>query len=388
MFRPLALALLFAFAPAVCLGADAQSFSFGGDQYTAGETVSIQSPVAHDAFAAGRDVNLNAPVTGNAHLAGMNVTSGAQVGGNLYAAGFSVSVNAPVAGGISAAGNSILLNAPASVGGNARLAGASVTVSAPVTGSTLVTAQSLTLNGAIGGDLGFYGQNLAFGPGAKVGGMLTIQAPNPIDVPASVAPPDRVKFQQVQNPDYASQAGNAATGVVAGFWPGVWAAVVWWLLLFLVGVAFIALAPKTMTALQAAAATRPWRNLGLGVLAFASALGLVPVAAMTLIGIVLVPFIALFIVILCGLGYIAGAFFLGLRIARAFMPIDDNMRRVALLAAALVVAGLLGAIPVLGWLFSLMLTVFGIGIATVALLDRWTARDARRAAPQPAVTTV
>jgi hypothetical protein len=362
--------------PGVSVGADAQTFSFGGDEYAAGQQIAIQSPVAHDAFIAGGDATLSGAVAGNAHLIGMTVTSAGDVRGNLYAAGFSVNVTAPVGGTISAAGNSISLRAPATIGGNARLAGASVTLAAPVAGSALVSAKSLALDSTIAGDFTFYGETLTFGPAAKVAGKVEIRAPKPIAVPASVAPADRVTFKELQNPDYASQAGNAAVGMVGGFWPNVWASFAWGLLLFLVGAAFILWAPRVSASLQQAAATRPWRNLGAGVVAFAATLGLVPLAAMSLLGIVLLPFIVLFAAILCGLGYIAGVFHLGLRLIGAIRPVEGKGRRLAVLAVALVAAAVIATIPVLGWLVGLTLTIFGIGIIAVAVMNRRANRDA------------
>lgn len=376
------LAVAILLTPAAGL-ADEVGMSFGGDQYTAGQIVSIKAPVEHDAFAAGRDVSLSAPVSGNAHLAGFNVDAKAAVTGNLYAAGYSVTISGPVGGSLSAAGNTVSLESQAATGGNVRLAGASVAMAAPIQGSALVSARTLTLDGTIAHDLSFYGETMSFGPGAKVNGMLLIQAPKPIDVPASVASSDRVKFTQIGNPDYVSQAGNTAGNVLSGFWPALWAAAIWWLLLLIVGIGFIAAAPRVVAAMATSSATRPFRNFGLGIVGFAAVLGLVPVAAITLVGILLLPFVALFIAVACSLAYLAGVYFVGLRIMSAFASIDSNAKRVAVLAAALVAAGLLGLIPVLGWLISLVLLMFGMGVALVCILDRRVPRGrAEPVAPQ------
>src|SRR6185437_14275989 len=111
-------------------------------------------------------------------------------------------------------------------------------------------------------------------------------------------------------------------------------------------------APRRYGELEAVSATRPWRNLGIGVLAFAAALGFVPAAAFTIVGIVLLPLILLLIVVVCVLGYIAGTYFAALRIAVTLTPINNNGKRIGVLGAALVVAGLLALIPLLGWLIS------------------------------------
>jgi hypothetical protein len=74
-----------------------------------------------------------------------------------------------------------------------------VNVAAPITNSLLVTAQTLTLSAPVSGDLGIFGEVVTFAPGAKVAGMVTIKAPKPIDVPASVASADRVTFIAVDS---------------------------------------------------------------------------------------------------------------------------------------------------------------------------------------------
>lgn len=361
------------------------SLSFGGDRYVAGQSAVVDTAVARDAFAAGYDVSLSGPVSGNAHLAGFNVTSAADVTGDLYAAGYSISITGGVGGDITAMGNSINLAAPRPVPGNLRLAGQTVTITSEVGGSALVTAQSLTLSAPVKGDVGFFGEKLSFGPNARVDGTLTIHAPQPVTVPETVASADRVHFEQLVAPDYASEAGKTAEHVVKGFWPAVWATGLWWLLLIVVGVLFITLAPRLTQSLQSVSGTRPFRRLGLGIVAFAAAVGLVPVLAMTLVGLVLVPFAVLIVVIACILAYLAGAYLVVLRVARALLPIDSNLRRLAVLAVAVVLVGLLGMIPVLGWLLSLLVLCFGFGSIATVIMNRLTSSD--RVEPLPPAPT-
>jgi len=383
MWRMLLTIAVLVLIPATCFAED-MKFEFAGDQFASGQRPTLQQPVERDAFIAGNDVSLTAPVAGSAHLVGMNVNAAAPVTGNLYAAGFTVNVTAPVTGNLTAAGNTVAIASSARVGGNARLAGSSVTLAAPVSDSALVTAQSLTLEGTIGHDLAFHGQNLTFGPGAKVNGTLSIEAPKPIEVPASVAPAERVKYQQAAGSNYFSQAGSTAGGVLSGFWPAFWAIGTWWLLLFVIGAAFIAFAPRLMGALDDAATFRPGQKLLFGLLALATLLGLVPVLVLTVVGLLLMPVLLLLIFVACTLGYIAGAFFLALRIAERTAPIDNAPRRIAVLAVALIVAGLVSTVPVLGWVFSFVLLLFGLGLMTTLLTDRWNERRVLPRMPSPA----
>lgn len=379
----LALAILL-LAP-IATFADEANLAFGGDQYAAGQNTGISAPVGRDAFAAGFDVSVKAPVTGDAHLAGYNVNVDAAVAGDLYAGGSSISVTSPVGGDMTALGSTVAVRAAAPIAGNVRVAGAAVTIAAPVTGSALITAQSLTLDGAIAGDLNFFGESITFRPGAKVGGTVTIQAPKEISVPPSVAAADQVTFTQLVAPDYAAEAGKTAEHVVRGVWPAIWATGLWWLLLAVVGLMFIAFGGKLVGALQTAAESRPFRNLGIGILGFASIVGLVPVFALTLIGIFLLPFVFVFVAVSCALAYLAGTYLVGGRVARAMMPIDSNLKRSGVLVASIVVAGFLGMIPVVGWLLTLLLTVFGFGAFGLLTMVRWTAGDAAHlAAPNAA----
>ena len=370
--------LVLAAVSLVCAAARGEeaSFGFGGDQFSGGQVVTIAEPVEHDAFAIGNDVSLAGPVSGDAHLAGYDVDVGAEVTGDVYATGFSVNASARIGGDLTAAGNSVTVTQGAPVGGNARLAASTVTLSAPVTGAALITAQTLTLDAPVSGDLRFYGENLNFGPNARVDGQLQIHAPREMNVPASVAPADRVAFELLREPDYVGEAGKSATNVIARFWPMFWMMTAWWLVLVVVGAAFIALLPRAVIAMQAASRRHPFRRLGLGFLAFAAVLGLVPALAFTVIGLLLVPFVLVFAVIACSLAYLAGVFFIGLRIATAFVRTDTNLRRLAVLAAALVAAALAGMIPFLGWLITLVIVLFGFGIAATAIMRRAPAPDA------------
>jgi hypothetical protein len=379
----LALATLL-LAPIPALAEEAK-LTFGGDQYAAGQTTGISAPVGHDAFAAGFDVSVKAPVTGDAHLAGYNVNVDAAVTGDLYAGGSNISVTSPVGGDMTAFGGTVAVRTPAPIAGNVRLAGATITIAAPITGSALITAQSLTLDGTIAGDLNFFGESITFGPGAKVDGTITIQAPKEIAVPVTVASADRVNFTPLVAPDYATEAGKTAEHVVRSVWPAVWATGLWWLLLAVVGLLFIAFGGKLVAALEVAAARRPFRNLGIGVLGFASIVGLVPVFALTLIGIFLLPFVFVFVGVACALAYLAGTYLVGNRVAKAMLPIDSNLKRSGVLVASIIVAGLLGMIPVVGWLLTLLFAIFGFGVFGILTMVRWTAGDAARlAAPQAA----
>jgi hypothetical protein len=305
-------------------------------------------------------------------MAGYNVNANASVGGDLYAAGFAVNVTGAMAADVTAMGNSVVLNSSAAVPGNARLAGASLVVDSSIEGSLLASAATLTLNAPISGDLSFYGESISFGPNARVDGKISIQAPKEIAVPSSVAPADRVTFQQITTPDYAGEAGKTAENIIRGFWFAVWATVLWWLLLFVVGAAFIAIAPRLVGDLSLLSTKRPFRRLGLGTMSFAATLGLVIVAVLTVFGLVVLPIVLIYVFVACSLAYLAGVYLVGARIWSAISPVQTNLHRIIVLAVSLVLGGLLTMVPFVGWAITLALLAFGFGVIAARVIASWS----------------
>ncbi|HWA19913.1 MAG TPA: hypothetical protein VG757_13030 [Devosia sp.] len=369
-------------AGALCLPGMAQAedarLAFGGDMFAAGQYAQLAEPVANDAFLAGYDVSITAPVTGDAHIAGYNVSVTSSVGGGLYAMGFAVNLTGSVGGDVTAAGNSVLLKLGTPVAGNVRLAGATVTIDTPITGAALASAGTLSLNAPIDGDFSFYGENITFGPNATISGKVAIHAPNEIAVPAAVASADRVTFEKLVNVDYVGEGARTAETVVKGFWPAVWGSLLWGLFLLVIGALFIAFMPRGVAAMQSISEKRPFRRIGLGILAFASVVGLVPVVALTLVGLLLVPVVVIFAIVACILAYLAGTYYAASNIGGAFLKIDTNLKRIAALAIGLIVAALIVMIPFIGWLITLGIVAFGFGVIAAVIMVRWSAPDAAR----------
>ncbi|MBD8064413.1 hypothetical protein IC608_02845 [Devosia sp. PTR5] len=376
--KPALFALALSLLPLLAASADEEQLTFAGDTYVAGQNVAVGTPVDRDAFVAGFDTRLGGPVQGDAHIAGFNVNADQPVGGDLYAAGFSVIVGQSVGGDLTAVGNTVVVDPAAAVLGNARLSGASVSLAAPVTGSVLVAAENATLGGTIAGDLEFFGNKLEFGPSAKISGIVRVHAPEPITLPAGVADPARVQYEQLRSSDYTGQAGKTAQNVVIGIWPAIFATGIWWFSLAVLGALAIALMPRATENFERRAATHPLATLGLGVLGFSATAGLLPVAALSIVGLILVPFIGIGAIAACIFAYLAGVYLIAMRASRSFFTINTALKRVGVMLVGVVLAGLIGTLPFIGWLISLALMSFGFGIFVRSLFERYTAAPTER----------
>lgn len=315
------------------------------DALLTGFSASLAGKVERDVSAAGFDVDIEAPV-----------------GGDLNAAGASVSVTEPVGEDVTAVGFNLRIRKGAAIGGNARLSAGNIVLDAPVSGSLIAAAGSMTVNGTVAGEARLTAGELTFGSEARIDGTLTYFAPQPIEVSPSVVAADRVHFQRLEAFHPMRPLQYRIEDFVPKLWPSFLALFLGFLLtlVFLVAVAaiFLSFAPRLVEELREEASVAPLRSLVLGALALAMLLGLVPVSAISLVGIPLIPVVLLALPVFWMAGYLIGGYALAIGVGSAFRPIPSTVAtRLVALAVALIVIAALNFIPVFGWL-----TNFGIGL--------------------------
>lgn len=349
----------------------------GGDILRSGETLSpLQA--GRDVLAAGATVSLDGSIAQDAHAAGFDVDVDATTGGDLYAMGFSVSLRGPVGGDLSASGFSVRVGPQARIAGNARLAGGRVTIDGPVLGALAATGGKVTLNSEVSGDALLAGETLVFGPDARIGGTLTYSAPARIEIPARVVSADRVNFQPYQHSEMMRGAREMWSdweypvlptflSILSGF-------LVTLGFFVLIGALFLTLAPKQVRHLRRGIDARPGMTLLSGAIGLSMLFGLVPISALTVVGLPLVPIVLLATVVVWTLGYILGAYVLAMRVMRGLGTAEnpDIWFRLLALVIGVTFVALLNFIPVLGWMVNFALVLLGIGGMTTALFERLT----------------
>jgi hypothetical protein len=372
MLRALSLAFGLLALPALAETAD---LSIAQDRYLAGASVSFDGPAVADLFMAGNRVTVGAPVGGSAHLAGRRVSVEAAVAGDLFAAGYSVTVGAAVGGDATVTGYEVALGA---VTGNLRAAGSEVSVEG-VGGYALITGGTITLQGVIAGDAVLVGDDITFGPEARVTGQLTIYAQDPaaMTVPETVAPAARVRIEQAAQYDEGAwsdrmpmQTQVPVWRIVGGFLAGV-------LISGLIAAMVIAIAPQAVQNWRVLALAHPGRAIWSGFLVTSALTGSGFVLMLTLVGVFLLPVMLVITLLAIFAGYALGSYVLGVGLWQAVgrtMP-DGLPGKFALACLGAFLAGLAWLVPVAGWFFVLGLTMLGIGtLAAFALPGGWLLR--------------
>ncbi len=200
----------------------------------------------------------------------------------------------------------------------------------------------------------------------KIIGNLTYSAAKPITIPASVIDPARVTFEQLTTQNGATTARETIKESVPTIWWSLTGALVAFALsiafLAALAAALLAFMPERMEALKTEALKAPVKTTALGVLGLSTSIGLIPVGAMTLIGIPLIPFALLAAIVFWVLGYIIGTYALTTRLFEGYRAAPATMgSRLFGLVLGFIILALLNFIPVVGWLINLGVVFLGLG---------------------------
>ncbi len=351
--------------------ATAETVKNGGDTFFAGKVLSETISTGGDTFMSARSVSARGAAQGDLHVQGFDVSVNADVAEDLYAIGATVVVRGTVASDLTAAGFSVRTERGAATAGNARLAGNSVTIEGPVAGALTVAGRDVILNAAVDGDMQVLAGSLSFGPDAVVGGTLTYRSGDKISVPERVAPAGRVVFERFTAGEGWDDLKDIREDMpVLPTFASVFMTFIISLLFFLVlGALMLGFMPRRLENLRQHVASAPGQAMLLGVLGLSVLFGMVPITALTIIGLPFVPVAVLCIVLAWTLGYALGAYSVAMHLWRALGGQDTpgNALRLAIFAVAICVIALLNFIPFVGWVANYTLVLLGIGAMTKAL---------------------
>lgn len=345
---------------------DSAGTRLGADDFLAGPSVVHEADGTDDLFMAGESLRSTSAISGSAHALGRRIEIVEGVGGDVYAAGMEVTLSGAVGGDVSIAGYD--LRVTGAVGGDLRAAGANLTLDGPVAGYAALGGDVLRLDAAITGDAHVGAREVTFGPGARIDGALTLyeEVPGTIEVPETVVPAARVSRVKVED--------LARDGMPAAFRPFRWQQVVmnfiWGVVMIAVLAAlFAAILPAQMAAIRRQILAAPWRALWFGFLTESALAGSVILMAMTLIGLLAMPALILVAILTGVAGYVLGAYALGVGLLLLIGRPEPATAAERALGAAVgaLLAGVIGLIPFLGWLFVMALTLAGVGALTLRL---------------------
>lgn len=138
------------------------------------------------------------------------------------------------------------------------------------------------------------------------------------------------------------------------------------LLVTVIAVAFSALAPTATATIAELNNSRVRRSLWIGFLTLSALTGGAIVLAMTFIGLLVTPLVAILVLLTALSGLVAGSYGLGVRLTR-LAGRSAALTKTAVLRDALagsITTALILVIPFVGWIALCLVVLFGIGLLT------------------------
>jgi hypothetical protein len=355
--------------------AETATRTHGGDVFTSGGAVVKSFAAERDVFVTGRAITATGTAGGDVHVAGFDVDISTRVNDDLYVVGSKILVQSEIAKDLSALGMNIQIDAVSRTRGNARLMGASIRIDGTFDGALSAIGSDVYLNGVIKGDARIVAQSISFGSDAVVEGILTYASKDDVTVPDRVADPDRVR----QEPYTASRVWddvheswkNGDMPTLPTFISVLEAFVISLLFFVILGAIALTFAPKPVEHMRAAIAQIPGQVALLGILGLSVLFGMIPITALTIVGLPFVPIVLLSLLVAWVLGYALGAYAIARRVWDAFGGDAEPSLVVNLmaLASAIVVIAILNFIPFVGWVANYTLVLLGVGAMTKAVLE-------------------
>ena len=345
----------------------------GDDTFFAGSQLSQAVDTVGDTFMAARSVNINGATQGDLHVAGFDVSVNTDVVEDLYAAGGTLVIRGAIAKDLTGAAFSLRTERSSLTQGSARLMGNTVTIEGPFQGALSVMGRDVILNAAISGDARILAQTLSFGPDAVVSGTFTYSTEEKMQIPDTVAAAERVVFERISGGRVWEEWQDMGKDMPAfpTFMSLLFGFAISLLFFLVLGAFMLGFMPKRLAKMRRSIADAPGQILLLGVIGLSMLFGMVPITAMTIVGIPFVPVVVLAIVVAWTLGYALGAYSVAMRIWAALGGSDapSNIARLLVLAGAIIFVALLNFIPFVGWVANFTLVLLGIGAMTRAIFQ-------------------
>lgn len=355
----------------------AATATVSGNIYAAGGSVQPSGAVEGDFTAAGGRVVVDRPVKDDVTLAGGSVVVRAPVGDDVRAVGGDVMVESSVGGEVFVAAGSVTLSKDAQVAKAATLYGGSVVVDGKIDGPLKIYAQKVFLNGQVLGDVRLYAEQIELGPTAKLGGSLHYPASVELKKAEGATIAGAItRAMQGDNPRSHMRDREWHMGM-QGYGP-MWAGAMWagsvFTFLALLACAAILVAVFPVFWKQAAdiLTTSPGQAVAVGLASLLVMPLLAGLLFITVLGIPLGIMLMMLYPALLLAGYLVGVYFIAQRVQEAFRKDapSSTALSIGIYALTLVAVMLLVALPFVGPLALVVITILGTGACVLEVNRR------------------
>ena len=251
------------------------------DLFIAGDTITIDGSVEGDLYAAARTVIIRGSVRDSAAIFATNITITGSIGHGIHAAAEELTIDGMVKGDVVVLGRIVSLGRDAAIEGDVIAAGQKIIISSPVEGYVLGAGSTISVNNDVRDDATFAVKTLTLQENARVGGNMYYISDDEAVI-FSGAEVSGIIVHRV--PEFREKLRGIFPFVIIA---GVLGKILSFVMMAVVGLAFVLIAPKWLFRLSESIKRHPGPCAGWGALIlFVAPLG-IGAAFMTLVGITL-----------------------------------------------------------------------------------------------------
>ncbi len=324
--------------------------------YTGGNMISIGSDILGDLVLAGSVININGNVEDDIIAAGGTLVIRGNAGGNVRVVGGNILIEGVIEEDLLIGGGNITLSKSALIKGDLIIGGGNVLIESDVQGDLRIGGGQVMINSKIDGKVDAMVDELEIGPLAQLGGLKYKGAREAvIDEKAVIT--GEIVFDQIK--------GQIASK--KSFFPGIF-----------FGILTVAFLIKILTAIALglvlvylfASLTRKaikgslkdfWRNLAYGFAALILVPFLIILLLITIVGIWVAGVIAVFYALMILLGSALASIAFGSWLMKLIKKEDKYRVDWKVVLLGVIGLGLIGLIPILGWLTKLAFFLISLG---------------------------
>jgi cytoskeletal protein CcmA (bactofilin family) len=329
------------------------------DLFIAGDTIIIEGSIEGDLYAAARTVIIRGSVRDSATIFAGTVSVDGSVGQGIHAAVGELIINGMIRGNVVAAARSASLGSEAGIEGDVIITGQKIIVSSPVKGYILGAGNTISINSSISDDASFAVRTLTLQENARISGNLMYIS----EKQAVIFPGATVSGKVIHRiPEFQEKMRGIFPFVLIA---GVLGKIFSFVMMVVVGLAFVLIAPKWFFRLSEAIKRYPGPCAGWGALVFFAAPLGIGLAFLTFVGMALAVMASMVYSVALYLSQIITALLLG----RLLLGIKEETIKPGHLFGSFVLGlfliRLVRFIPVVGFIVWAVTVLFGIGAFVV-----------------------
>jgi cytoskeletal protein CcmA (bactofilin family) len=338
--------------------------TINGIYIRAADKILIKGTVQGDVIVAGGDVEIDGSVKGSVYAVAEKVVVKGRVAGNIHVAGADVEVSSQDSASVFLAGSTVQLGEQASIQ-NLFAAGGELSIRGDVDQSIYVAGTEVVIAGKTGGDVAVAGEKITVQGSSEIGGNLNYSSQNQVAIENDRSIQGSIKRAE---PDRVTSTQERIMIQLVDL--------VYWLIAnILIAGVLLYIAPK----LFFSTATGLNKRLFYDCLKAVALVVIVPIVLIlmlfTIIGIPLAAVMALLFILVLVMAPTASAHFIGGMIMERLKP---NYKKTAAISYAtelvatiigFVTLAVVGLVPVLGVVISLMAFILGVALISGRGMD-------------------